>query len=133
MELSRKIGDVAKELNVSAHTLRYYEKIKLLPVISKNQRGQRVYSDSNIQRIQFIKRAQRMQFSLDEIKQLITLDQETTMPKSEAQTLVKAKLVDINDSLRDLLLLKENLSQLLSSCEESDTHEKCPILEGFKK
>jgi len=133
MSLKRKIGDVVKELGVSAHTLRYYEKIELLPTIPKNQSGQRVYSDVVVQRIQFIKRAQRMKFSLDEIRQLINLDQATSKPKPEAQALVRAKLVDINDSLDDLLLLKENLSQLLLSCEASDQHEKCPILEGFKK
>ncbi len=133
MSLKKKIGDVSKQLGVSAHTLRYYEKIELLPTITKNQSGQRVYSESIIQRIQFIRRAQRMQFSLDEIKQLINLDQATSKPKPEAQAIVKAKLVDINDSLDDLLILKENLSQLLLSCESSDQNEKCPILEGFKK
>ncbi len=126
------IGQAAKLCDVSSHTLRYYEKIKLLPNISKNAVGNRIYQQKDINLIHFIKRAQRMQFSLDEIKQLIVLDQSASMPKPEARQLVKNKLDKISESLHDLQLLKTDLSNLLQACQCSNEKEKCPILEGIK-
>ena len=128
---TKKIGDVARELGVSAHTLRYYEKIRLLSV-AKDSSGQREYDADTIQRLKFIKRAQRMQFSLEEIKQLIALDESTAMPKPEMQSIVTDKLQQIDDNLRDLQLLKKDLSVLLNACQSSQKNEKCPILEEMK-
>ncbi len=132
MSLRKKIGEVAKEFGVSAHTLRYYEKIKLLPVISKDQGGQRVYSDSVVQRIQFIKRAQRMHFSLDEIRSLIDLEKASAAEKPQVQKIVKEKLGQIEESLNDLVHLKKDLSGMLEACLASDDDEDCPIIVGIK-
>jgi len=126
------ISVVAKKTGLTAHTLRYYEKIGLLTNVAKGSKGQRQFSAQNIQRIQFIKRAQTMQFSLDEIKQLITLDQSTQIPKPEARSMVKDKLLSIEERLQELQALKQNLSQLLTACEASTKKQKCPILEGMK-
>jgi len=128
----KTIGQVAKELGVSTHTLRYYEKINLLPPIPKDISGIRQYDEESINRIRFICRAKRMLFSLDEIKQLFLLDSSIDLPKPEVQTLVKNKLQLIDDNLRDLSALKEDLTQLLSHCKSRQENDKCPILEGIK-
>lgn len=127
-----RIGEIAAEVGVSAHTLRYYEKIDLLKNIPKDSGGQRVYNSSHINQIKFIRRAQRMHFSLDEIKQLLLLDSQTTMPKPEVQSLVENKLLQIDQDLAELTLLKSDLSKLLGECQKSTENEKCPILEGMK-
>ena len=127
-----RIGEIAAEAGVSAHTLRYYEKIGLLKNIPKDSGGQRVYNASHITQIKFIRRAQRMHFSLDEIKQLLLLDSQTAMPKPEVQSLVENKLVQIDHDLAELTLLKSDLAKLLSECQKSAENEKCPILEGMK-
>ncbi len=62
-----QIGEVTRRLNISADTLRYYEKIHLLPPIARNASGLRSYCDKDLSRLKFIKRAQRMGFSLEEI------------------------------------------------------------------
>jgi len=133
MATNKKIGEVAREFDVSAHTLRYYEKIKLLPSIPKDHRGQRIYSESIIQRIQFIKRAQRMHFSLEEIRSLIDLEAASVSEKPHVQKIVKEKLGEIEDSLNDLTHLKRYLSGMLEACIASDDDEDCPIIVGIKE
>ncbi len=127
------IGRIAEQFNVTAHTLRYYEKIGLLPPISKNSRGQRIYSQRDIDRLHFIKRAQRMHFSLKEIAELVALERAKVTNKAQAQLLVIEKLTEIEESLKDLKLLKEDLNLLLSDCLSSKSDEACPILQGIKK
>lgn len=129
---SMSIGQVAKHTGVSAHTLRYYEKIQMLEKIKKNAAGNRVYDSEAINRILFIKRAQSMQFTLEEIKQLIKVDQNVTLPKPEARAMVQKKLHLIDQRLKELQTLKENLSDLLSACQQSNQIQACPILENIK-
>lgn len=127
------IGGVAKSFGISAYTLRYYEKIGLLPPISKDGGGRRRYYQSDIERLRFIKRAQRMHFSLKEIAVLIDIDRIQLVEKAQAQKLVTEKLRDIEESLKDLKILKKDLTRMLSACISSDDDEGCPIIEGIKE
>jgi DNA-binding transcriptional MerR regulator len=127
------IGNVAEQLGLSAHTLRYYEKIGLLAPVSKTPGGQREYHSADIRRVQFIKRAQRMHFSLDEIRTLIELDRAASVEKPQARALVKEKLKEIEASLKDLKHLKVDLATMLSACLTSGDSEDCPIIEGIKE
>ena len=106
---SSSIGAVAKKFDITVHTLRYYEKIGLLPPISKDVGGRRVYSAGDIERLRFIKRAQRMHFSLKEISALLAIGRDSARKKPQAQKLVSEKLDEIEDSLRDLKILKITL------------------------
>lgn len=126
------IGKVAKQLGLSTHTLRYYEKIGLLAPVAKTGGGRREFNSKDISRVQFIKRAQRMHFSLDEIRTLIELDKADLVEKPQAQKLVQEKLGEIDKSLKDLKQLKVDLSQMLDACLSSGKEEDCPIIEGIK-
>lgn len=126
------IGTVARQLGLSTHTLRYYEKIALLAPVAKTAGGRREYSRADIKRVQFIKRAQRMHFSLDDIRRLIELDNAAAVEKPQAQRLVQEKLGEIEESLNDLKQLKADLSQMLEACLTSGEGENCPIIEGMK-
>jgi DNA-binding transcriptional MerR regulator len=127
------IGNVALRFDISVHTLRYYEKIGLLPPIAKDSGGRRTYSHGDTERLQFIRRAQRMHFSLKEIANLINIDRAKTVEKAQAQKLVAQKLSEVDESLRDLRILKKDLSKMLDACISSDEGERCPILEGIKQ
>jgi len=129
---NQSIGIIAEQFDVSAHTLRYYEKIGLLPPISKDRGGRRIYSQRDVDRLHFIKRAQRMHFSLKEIGELISLDKAQLIEKPQVQELVIEKLDDIEESLKDLKLLKKDLTAMLSACLSSTEEEQCPIIEGMK-
>jgi DNA-binding transcriptional MerR regulator len=126
------IGEVADRLGLSTHTLRYYEKIGLMAPVAKPKGGRREYSANDIQRVQFIKRAQRMHFSLDDIRTLIELDKAIAVDKPQAQRLVQEKLRQIEDSLRDLKQLKVDLAGMLDACLHSADEDDCPIIEGIK-
>ena len=126
------IGQVAQQLGVTTHTLRYYEKIGLLAPVAKTSGGRREFSSRDIARVQFIKRAQRMHFSLDEIHSLIELDKADSVEKPQAQRLVQEKLTEIEDSLKDLKQLKLDLSLMLDACLGSAQEEDCPIIQAIK-
>ena len=73
MTIQYRIGQAAEALGLSVDTLRYYEKRRLLPPVSRNNAGIRVYGDRDMSRLKFIRRAQKMDFSLDEIGQLLSM------------------------------------------------------------
>jgi len=127
------IGQVAEQLGLSTHTLRYYEKIGLLAPVAKTQGGRREYSSRDISRVQFIKRAQRMHFSLEDIRTLIELDKADSVEKPQAQKLVQEKLGEIEESLQDLQQLKVDLAKMLNECMKSSETESCPIIEGIRQ
>ncbi len=68
-----KSGDLAKRANVNTETLRYYEREGLLPEPERTESGYRLYADEDVKRVQFIKRAQELGFSLKEVKELLAL------------------------------------------------------------
>ncbi len=126
-----QIGEVTKKLKISADTLRYYEKIKLLPPISRNVSGLRMYSDKDISRMKFIKKAQRMKFSLDEISKLLKFRESPQTAKPDIRLLATDKLSEIEQHLRELQSLKNELSLLVNLCKGDK--DGCPIIEGLEE
>ncbi len=124
-----KIGAVVNELGISADTLRYYEKFGLIPGVARTVSGIRQYSDRDISRLKFIKRAQRMNFSLDEIKKLLGMRENPQLAKDSVRQLTADKLNDIENQLADLTTLRNELQLLLNLCQGSE--EGCPIIEGI--
>jgi len=124
-----KIGEVTRQTNISADTLRYYEKFGLLSNVSRNASGIREYSDKDISRLKFIKRAQRMNFSLNEIKHLLAMREYPRQTKDSVRRLTVDKLKDIENQLADLVTLRNELQLLLNLCSGSE--EGCPIIEGI--
>lgn len=124
-----RIGDITKQLGLSADTLRYYEKFGLLTNIARTASGIRQYDDKDISRIKFIKRAQRMNFSLDEIKNLLHMRADPQHAKDEIRTITAEKLADIESHLDDLTTLRNELTLLLNLCRGSK--DGCPIIEDL--
>jgi len=126
-----QIGEVSKQLNVSVDTLRYYEKIKLLPPISRSDSGLRNYSKKDLSRIKFIKRAQKMKFSLQEIASLLDFREQPQTAKPEIRKLANQRLIDIEEHLVELQTLRNELTLLVGLCQQSN--DGCPILESFEE
>lgn len=127
---AHKIGDVAKLTQLSTDTLRYYEKFGLLPNISRNQSGLRIYDDTDISRLKFIKRAQHMSFSLEEIRQLIIMRENPLKARNSIRQLTADKLKDLEIKVDELTLLRNELQLLLNLC--SGDENGCPIIEGME-
>jgi MerR family transcriptional regulator, copper efflux regulator len=125
-----QIGEVTKQLNISADTLRYYEKINLLPSISRSASGLRIYCDKDLSRLKFIRRAQCMGFSLAEIGLLLSFREAPQQAKPEIRQLAVEKLNDIEEHLQELQSLRNELQLLVNLCAGSK--DGCPIIEGLE-
>jgi len=124
-----KIGKVTKLIGITADTLRYYEKFGLLPNISRNASGIRQYDDKDISRLKFIKRAQSMNFCLNEIKELLTMREDPQHAKDSVRSLTVDKLKDVEAQIAELTTLQNELTLLLNLCRASE--EGCPIIEDI--
>ncbi len=126
---SYRIGGVTKLLGISADTLRYYEKIKLLPAINRTVSGIRVYHQRDLSRLRFIRRAQKMKFSLKEIAELLMMREDPQHARDEVRMLTRTKLSEVEEHLDDLQFLRNELQLLLNLCVASE--DGCPIIEGI--
>jgi len=122
-----RIGDVTKKIGLSADTLRYYEKIKLLPRVSRTASGIREYDDKDISRLKFIQRAQKMNFSLSEISDLLKMRENPQKVRDEVRLLTADKLSEVDEHLQSLTTLRNELKLLLNLCQGSE--DGCPIIE----
>ncbi len=124
------IGQIGKQLNLSVDTLRYYEKLGLLPNVNRTPSGTRRYSEKEITRLQFIRRAQKMNFSLHEIKELLDMRNNPTEVCGDVQLITQHKLDEIESHIEELSHLRDELRGLLSQCTQGN--EGCPIIEGIE-
>lgn len=120
------IGDASTITGLSIDTLRYYERIGLVPGVSRNAGGQRRFSTGDIARLRFIRRAQAMDFSLDEIGQLLTLREQTGDVRADVRALTERKLAAIEARIEQLSALRDELAQLVLACRSSE--RDCPII-----
>jgi Hg(II)-responsive transcriptional regulator len=126
------IGEVADRSNVNVQTIRYYERRGLLPTPRRSPSGYRQYSANNVERIRFIKRAQALGFSLDDISELLTLRVDPSTNCEEALHRAEAKLRDIDERIEALQLMRRSLKALVGACRDRRTTSDCPILEALE-
>lgn len=124
------IGEVTRRLGMSADTLRYYEKIGLLPRVARNGSGLRRYVRTDLARLKFIRRARLMNFSLDEIKSLLQFRSDPSGSKAQVRELTRRKLDDIGARVAALQALRQELDLLLDSC--TGAGNSCPIIDGIE-
>lgn len=123
------IGQLAARSGVSADTLRYYEKIGLLPRALRDAGGRRRYGETDLTRLRFIRRAQAMNFSLAEIRSLLNLRERPQAARDDARRLTTEKLAEVESRLKSLRVLRNELRLLLNLC--ADAEDGCPILESI--
>jgi DNA-binding transcriptional MerR regulator len=111
-----RIGEVTKRLGLSADTLRYYEKLGLLPRVGRNGAGIRFYSDQDLSRLAFIRRAQRMDFTLAEIGELLKMRAAPHKARKRVRELTAQKLAEVEKRLTELKTLRNELALLLNLC-----------------
>jgi MerR family transcriptional regulator, mercuric resistance operon regulatory protein len=127
-----RIGEVAARAGVNVQTLRYYERRGLLAEPERTRSGYRLYPEETVQLVRFIKRAQELGFSLNEIEQLLQLRDDRVSSCEEVQALAEAKIETVVDKISQLSALKGALEVLVRSCERGDASRECPILEAIE-
>jgi DNA-binding transcriptional MerR regulator len=127
-----KIGEVAKASGVGIETLRFYERSGLLGRPGRTQSGYRVYDADVLTRLDFIKRAQVLGFSLHEIKQIIADKQAGRSPCHEVREIVRQRLAQLDEKLKEMRRYRKELGAAFARWEETgelDGHV-CGLIEG---
>lgn len=126
-----KSSTVAERGGVNLQTIRYYEREGLLPVPPRLRSGYRMFPESAVQRVRFIKCAQELGFSLSEIRELLSIQIDPKKECSDVQRLAEAKIADIKAKIRTLQSMQRVLSKLAKACPGCGPSSECPILESI--
>jgi DNA-binding transcriptional MerR regulator len=130
-----RIGEVARRSGVSIDTLRYYERLRLLPRTKRSSGGFRFFTPEHVLRVQFIKQAQDLGFSLEEIKGLLATGGAVECRK--VRDLLQRKLTELDDRLKAMKGFRRVLARHLLECEaELKQHGEsacCPVVAGGKR
>lgn len=122
------IQSVEKATGLTARQIREYEKIGLIPEIIRNGSGYRAYSSENIERLRFIKRARAVDFSLEEIRILLAMQDNPCRNNSEVKALTAQHIEALNQKIEQLQAMKNTLQTWHDSCK-GDGSASCGILE----
>lgn len=123
------VGRLAGRTGVSPDTLRYYEKMGLIKAASRSQSGYRIYGEDAERILQFIKGAKTLNFTLEEIRQLLTLNRSDKATCAEVLKHTTGKIIEAEQKIRELKEVKRILSALVEQCPADDTSvSSCPIL-----
>jgi MerR family mercuric resistance operon transcriptional regulator/MerR family gold-responsive transcriptional activator of gol and ges genes len=128
-----KIGQLAKQAGVNIETIRYYERRHLLGPTSRLPSGYRLYNHEAQRRLQFIKNAQALGFTLHEIEELLDLQVSSKAHCGDVQRKAEAKLKHVEAKVRDLQSLATALGRLIRSCRAGQPTDRCPILQSLEK
>jgi len=129
MDSSLPIGRLAANAGVNVETIRYYQRRGLLSEPDKPLNGHRRYPAESVKRVHFIKRAQVLGFTLDEIAGLLQLD--LTHACAETRDLAARKLQIIEQKLADLTAMRKALAKLTRQCDSLDGTGACPIIDAL--
>ena len=125
------IGTFAKAAEVNVETIRFYQRKGLLSEPDKPSGSIRRYGEADVARIRFVKSAQRLGFSLDEIAELLRLEDGTRC--REASILAEQKLKDVREKLAELTRMESVLSELICACHATKGSVSCPLIDSLQR
>jgi MerR family mercuric resistance operon transcriptional regulator len=122
------IGEMSKLTGVNIETVRYYERISIMPKPDRTNGGNRQYNRDQLKRLSFIKRCRDLGFSLDEIRALLEMVDRHDFTCGEVHGMTISHLTNVEKKLADLKRLKQSLKKMASECSKGDVPE-CPIID----
>ena len=125
-----QIGALSARSGVNIETIRYYERVGLIPAPPRTEGRQRVYDISHLKRPTFIRRSRELGFSLDQIRDLLGLVRGHDLTCAEVKTLTETHVADIRRKVKDLRKLERVLNDLAARCHGREVPD-CPILEAL--
>lgn len=124
---SMKIGEAASESGCHLETIRYYERVGLLPRPKRQANGYRQYSRAEVDRLKFIARARDLGFSLDEIRNLVRLAERSDISCAEVDHVAREQLAKVSARIRELQRMARELKKTIDSCKQQSCGD-CAIL-----
>ncbi|NDI33864.1 Hg(II)-responsive transcriptional regulator [Chengkuizengella sediminis] len=129
--MSYQAGEIAKACFINKETLRYYERVGLIPEPPRSQSGYRLYPESTIQRIQFIKRLQGLDFSIKEIDKMLGIIDKDNLKCRDMYEFTSQKISDIEQKMKELTKAKNLLEELKQRCPDEKEMFECPIVDSL--
>jgi MerR family mercuric resistance operon transcriptional regulator len=126
------IGEVARLSGVGIETVRFYEREGLLAKPLRTSSGYRKFDAEAVARLQFIRRAKELGFTLNEIKDLLHLRVDAHTTCSDMRTRAEAKIADIEGKIKSLRRMKKALERLMRECSQRGSESECPILDALE-
>lgn len=129
-----RIGELADRLGLNPRTIRYYERIALLPDPRRTPAGYRVYGEEDLERVRFIKTAQRLNITLDEIREILALRERRERPCDYVRGVLRREVDAINQRLDELARLRDELVALDRLADELPAGDDgtCPLIEHVR-
>lgn len=124
------IGDAARETGVKMPTIRFYEQIGLLPRAARTEGNRRVYSETDLHRLNFVRHARELGFELDAIRTLLLLQDDPNQSCAAADAVARARLQEIEARIASLTALKGELSRMIDGCTQGRV-EQCRVIEAL--
>src|SRR6185369_12757144 len=125
-----RIGAAAEQAGVNVQTLRYYERRGLLPRPPRRQSGYRDFPGDAVRIVRFIKRAQDLGFTLDEVEELLRLRRDTRRDRARIRAVAEKRVRQIEQKIAELTAMKQALGHLVHCCRDGSKLE-CPIIEAL--
>lgn len=126
-------SEIASKTDVSIETVLFYEKQGLIPAPARAPNGYRNYNNEYVDRILFIKRAQKLGFSLSEVNDLLDLRVDAAADAGHVRHRAQQKVVEIKAKIKDLQRIQKTLVQLIETCKGHGPTSKCPILNALSQ
>ncbi|MCH7686954.1 MAG: heavy metal-responsive transcriptional regulator [Planctomycetes bacterium] len=127
------ISQLAKAAEVPTTTVRYYERIGLVEPEDRSQGNYRLYSDESLSKLKFVRAAQAIGFTLEDVKALLGIHGGRTPSCDEVQMLIEERLADIDHRLKDLRHVKRVLASTLERCRETEqVQDCCQVIETLR-
>jgi len=126
------IGDAATASGVSAKMIRYYEDTGLIPAAARTASGYRIYNDTDIHRLRFIRRARDLGFGVAEIGELLGLWNDSSRQSADVKRLAQAHIAQLQHKIDGLQQMTNTLQSLIDCCA-GDNRPDCPILLGLEQ
>jgi DNA-binding transcriptional MerR regulator len=123
-----RTAQVAADAGVNVQTLRYYERRGLLPRPARLASGYRVYAPEAVRVVRFVKRAQQLGFSLDEIANLLELAAGGPRSCEVAKRMADDKVAELDSKLASLSAIRDSLHRLSATCSRPRARRECPLL-----
>ena len=126
------IGVLSKQTACNIETIRYYEKAGLLPTPARSPAGYRRYGGADLKRLNFIRRARALGFSIEEVGKLLKLADEHRRPCAEVRVVAGAHLEDVQAKIADLRAMERVLRETVAKCASGRSPD-CPLIESLSR
>ncbi len=121
------IGALAKRAKCKVQTIRYYEDIGIMPAALRAANNRRIYTDSHLERLTFIRHSRELGFSLDDIRALLSLSDVPDQTCADIDTIARNHLAEVNEKISSLMVLKAELERMVTACAGGSVSD-CQII-----